>query len=61
MKKLRILESNEVGHGILIETDAGWVSPKESHNALVIQESAKLDYRNMILQIEMVEHILNKY
>jgi hypothetical protein len=46
MKKLRILESNEVGHGILIETDAGWVSPKESHNALVIQESAKLDYRN---------------
>ena len=45
MKKLRILESNEVGHGILIETDAGWVSPKESHNALVIQESAKLDYR----------------
>ena len=48
MKKLRILESNEVGHGILIETDAGWVSPKESHNALVIQESAKLDYRNPI-------------
>ena len=28
MKQLRILEANEVGHGILIETDAGWVSSK---------------------------------
>ena len=46
MKKLRILEASEVGHGILIETDAGWVSPKDTHNALVLQESAKLDYRN---------------
>ena len=28
MKTLRILEANEVGHGILIEMDAGYVSPK---------------------------------
>jgi hypothetical protein len=28
MKNLRILEASELGHGILIEMDAGWVSPK---------------------------------
>jgi hypothetical protein len=33
MKQLRILEANEIGHGILIETDAGWVSPKDIRNA----------------------------
>ena len=29
MKNLRILEATEVGHGILIEMDAGHVSPKD--------------------------------
>ena len=29
MKKLRILEANESGHGILIEMDAGYVSPRD--------------------------------
>jgi hypothetical protein len=46
MKQLRILEANEVGHGILIETDAGWVSPKDIRNADMLKESANLDYRN---------------
>jgi hypothetical protein len=46
MKKLRILEANEIGHGILIEMDAGWVSPKENLNAEFLKESAKLDYKN---------------
>ena len=46
MKQLRILEANEVGHGILIEMDAGWVSPKHDLNANMLRESAKLDYRN---------------
>lgn len=46
MEKLRILEANEVGHGILIEMDAGWVSPKDEFNAKILQESAKIDYRN---------------
>ena len=32
MKNLRILEANELGHGILIEMDAGYVSPKDKHN-----------------------------
>lgn len=46
MKKLRILEANEVGHGILIEMDAGWVSPQDEFNSKILEESAKLDYRN---------------
>lgn len=46
MKNLRILEANELGHGILIEMDAGWVSPKEELNANVLKEASNLDYKN---------------
>ena len=46
MKKLRILEANEIGHGILIEMDAGWISPKDDFNAKYLKESKDLDYRN---------------
>lgn len=46
MKNLRILEANELGHGILIEMDAGYVSPKETHNEAILKEAANLDYRN---------------
>ena len=46
MKNLRILEANELGHGILIEMDAGYVSPKNELNAKILQESVKLDYKN---------------
>jgi hypothetical protein len=37
MKKLRILEANESGHGILIEMDAGYVSPREDMNAAFLR------------------------
>ena len=40
MKQLRILEANEVGHGILIEMDAGWVSPKDIRNSEMLKEAA---------------------
>lgn len=43
MEKLRILEANEIGHGILIEMDAGWVSPRDEYNAKVLKESPSLD------------------
>jgi hypothetical protein len=46
MKKLRILEANELGHGILIEMDAGYVSPRDEVNANFLKESVKLDYKN---------------
>jgi hypothetical protein len=46
MKKLRILEANESGHGILIEMDAGYVSPRDEMNAAFLKEAVKLDYKN---------------
>jgi len=46
MKNLRILEANELGHGILIEMDAGWVSPKEELNANFLKEATNMDYKN---------------
>jgi hypothetical protein len=46
MKNLRILEASELGHGILVEMDAGYVSPKDIHNSYVLQESAKMDWKN---------------
>jgi len=46
MKNLRILEASEIGHGILIEMDAGWVSPKDRYNEVMLKEAKELDYRN---------------
>ena len=46
MNSLRILEANEIGHGILIESDAGWINPKDQLNISLIQENKKLDYKN---------------
>jgi hypothetical protein len=46
MKQLRILEASEVGHGILVETDAGWISPKDIRNAKILKEASEMDYRN---------------
>jgi len=46
MKSLRILEANELGHGILIEMDAGWVNPKDALNTPLLEQNTKLDYRN---------------
>ena len=46
MKNLRILEASELGHGILVEADAGWVSPKDSRNEKMLREAKDMDYRN---------------
>jgi hypothetical protein len=46
MKKLRILESHELGFGILVEMDAGFVNPNDHFNAKVLQEQKLMDYRN---------------
>jgi hypothetical protein len=46
MKKLRILESHETGHGILVEMDAGFVSPMDEINIKLMKEGKNLDYRN---------------
>jgi len=46
MKPLRILEASEVGHGILIEMDAGYVNPNDTLNLPIMEQAKKLDYRN---------------
>jgi len=46
MKNLRILEASEFGHGILVEADAGFVSPKDARNEKVLREAKEMDYRN---------------
>ena len=46
MKILRILEANELGHGILVEMDAGYISPKDKLNADILKEASNLDYKN---------------
>lgn len=46
MKQLRLLEANEVGFGILVETDAGYISPKDEFNAKILREAKDMDYRN---------------
>ena len=46
MKDLRILGPRESGKGILIEMDAGFISPKDPLNEEVLRERKELDYRN---------------
>jgi hypothetical protein len=42
---MKVLSPNEIGKGILIEWDAGYVSPNDSYNADIIKESKNmLDY-----------------
>ena len=46
MKQLRLLEANEIGFGILVEMDAGYISPKDGFNSKFLQEQKLMDYRN---------------
>ena len=72
MNNLRILGPNEIGKGVLIEYDAGYISPKDKFNADILKEqkdfldtqnhlSSMLYYRNIIPQIETEEYILKEY
>jgi hypothetical protein len=45
-KKLRILEAHEQGFGILVEMDAGYISPLDDINLKFMNESKNVDYRN---------------
>ena len=46
MKDYRILNASETGKGILVEMDAGWVSPSDPKNVDILREQKELDYRN---------------
>lgn len=48
MNNLRILESHETGYGILVEMDAGFVSPSYPKNSKILKESETIDYRKPI-------------
>ena len=43
---MKILGPNDTGKGILIEMDAGFISPEESHNKSLLEQANKsmLDY-----------------
>ena len=41
---LRILNPNETGKGILIEYDAGFISPKTGHNSYILESNNFLDH-----------------
>ena len=43
---MKVLGPNQVGKGILIEMDAGYVDPKDKLNYNFIKEQKELDYRN---------------
>jgi hypothetical protein len=46
MKDLPILGPRDSGKGILIEMDAGYVSPTDRLNEAVLSERKDIDYRN---------------
>ena len=69
---MKILGPNDVGRGILIEMDAGYISATDERNLKVIQEQkTQLDYSNplnfmpyyksTIHQIEMVVFTQKKF
>jgi len=41
---LRILKTTETGRGILIEQDAGYISPSTDHNQYIMESKANLDH-----------------
>ena len=45
MKDYRILNASETGKGILVEMDAGWISPSDPKNVDILREQKELlDY-----------------
>ena len=41
---LRIIKPNEIGKGILIEYDAGYISPSTEHNQYILESKSYLDH-----------------
>jgi hypothetical protein len=41
---LKIIKPGEIGKGILIEYDAGYVSPRTEHNSFILEQKSYLDY-----------------
>jgi hypothetical protein len=58
---LRILKAGESGSGILIEQDAGYISPIESRNQPIIKEFKKIDIGQSDFKSLIVYVVLQKY
>ena len=66
---LKIIKPGESGKGILVEFDAGYISPKNEKNSFILESTNMLDHSKpfefyAVLQkyntpIETVEYILN--
>jgi hypothetical protein len=41
---LKIIKPGEIGKGILIEYDAGYVSPRTEYNSFILEQKSYLDY-----------------
>jgi hypothetical protein len=41
---LKIIKPGEIGKGILIEYDAGYVSPRTEHNSFILEQKSYLDH-----------------
>ncbi len=46
MKNYSVLGAGQTGKGILIEMDAGYISPTDRLNEAIMREQKELDYRN---------------
>jgi hypothetical protein len=46
MKDLPVLGPKDSGRGILVEMDAGYVSPRDPLNEAILRETKEIDYRN---------------
>ena len=56
--ELNILKRNEVGKGILIEMDAGYISPSEGRNQEIIKESKNF-YELRSIMAELVDDLIH--
>ena len=62
-KDIKLLKRGQVGYGVLIEHDAGFISPDEPRNQPFINEIKKLDSGNRLAIVEplIVYVVLQKY
>lgn len=62
-KDIKLLKRGQAGYGILIEHDAGFISPDEPRNQPFINEIKKLDSGNRVAIVEplIVYVVLQKY
>jgi len=62
-KELKVLKRGDSGWGVIIEHDAGYISPQEDRNQPFINEIKKLDLGNRVTIIEplIVFVVLQKY